>query len=630
MVEAPPATLPVSIVAPIDCRPSTPKGPADQGNPEPLIINYPDEIPVPGSIPGSIVCSSMGSRTGSKTVPDSECGGSTIVQVGTTRAEERGSTKIWQSPANKSSQGEWARSTSKPSVTSGFSYSGGEGGSRKRTSSKHRILEAASRQQALAAIELNKDSRSHRFKVIMRLVLGTLQKYSLPLVLGVLVALVWNNVDEVAYHDVIDGEIIEGAALFGADLHGLSLHFIVNDIFMCFFFGLAIKEVTEALLPGGSLYPLRKAVNPLLATCGGVVGPVATYAISVALLFAAGSFDGQTCVSATASDGHRRLAGSSGTPVGPAEPCTLSSLLRGWGVPTATDISLAWMFALLVFGAGHPAINFLLLLAIVDDALGVLIIAIFYPDPNNPVQPEWLGLVVAAMVLAFVMRKLKVPSWPLFILICGPFSWLGLLKSHVHPALALVVVVPFMPASHALEAAEGQRDLGACDLGPKITEIPSTPPPHKSYQTMKTVLTFMTGMNEEEAPLHQFEHQLKLPVDLGMFFFGLANAGVRLGSVGGITASVGISLLFGKMLGIAGFSLLGVQLGFGLPDGLTVGSLFAMSAIAGVGLTVALFVANEAFVDIELQGQAKMGAVLSVAFGAVGWAIQRLSSRREE
>mmetsp|Transcript_87199 Transcript_87199/g.255205 ORF Transcript_87199/g.255205 Transcript_87199/m.255205 type:complete len:627 (-) Transcript_87199:188-2068(-) len=625
MVEAPPATLPVSIVAPIDCRPSTPKGPADQGNPEPLIINYPDEIPVPGSIPGSIVCSSMGSRTGSKTVPDSECGGSTIVQVGTTRAEERGSTKIWQSPANKSSQGEWARSTSKPSVTSGFSYSGGEGGSRKRTSSKHRILEAASRQQALAAIELNKDSRSHRFKVIMRLVLGTLQKYSLPLVLGVLVALVWNNVDEVAYHDVIDGEIIEGAALFGADLHGLSLHFIVNDIFMCFFFGLAIKEVTEALLPGGSLHPLRKAINPLLATLGGVVGPVASYAASVALLFAAGSFEGQACV---ATGGGRRLAGSSGTAVGPSEPCTLVDLLKGWGIPTATDISLAWMFALLVFGQGHPAINFLLLLAIVDDALGMVIIAVFYPDPNNPVKPAWLGLVAASMVLAFGLRKLKVPSWPLFILICGPFSWFGLIKAHVHPALALVFVVPFMPASHAVAASEDLCDLGACDLSPRIKELPSDP--SKAHlKKMRTVLTFISGASEEEAPLHQFEHHMKLPVDLGMFFFGLANAGVRLGSVGGITASVGISLLVGKTLGIALFSLLGMRLGFGLPDGLTVGNLFAMSAIAGVGLTVALFVANEAFVDPELRGQAKMGAVLSVACGGCGWAIQRLSSRQQ-
>ena len=81
------------------------------------------------------------------------------------------------------------------------------------------------------------------------------------------------------------------------------MHFLVNDIFMCFFFGLAIKEVTEALLstaaessrrflvfgalpceallPGGSLSPIRRATNPLMATLGGVVGPVAAYAPSL-------------------------------------------------------------------------------------------------------------------------------------------------------------------------------------------------------------------------------------------------------------------------------------------------------------------------------------------------------------
>ena len=64
-----------------------------------------------------------------------------------------------------------------------------------------------------------------------------------------------------------------------------SLHFLVNDIFMCFFFGLAIKEVTEALLPGGSLSPLRRATNPLMATLGGVLGPVAAYASRIQPLF---------------------------------------------------------------------------------------------------------------------------------------------------------------------------------------------------------------------------------------------------------------------------------------------------------------------------------------------------------
>ncbi len=90
-------------------------------------------------------------------------------------------------------------------------------------------------------------------------------------------------------------------------------------------------------------------------------------------------------------------------PVLDGEPAPLwgeGSLSRGWGIPTATDIALAWLVARAVFGKGHPAINFLLLLAVADDAIGLGIIAVFYGDPSNPARPEWLGLVAAGMAIA--------------------------------------------------------------------------------------------------------------------------------------------------------------------------------------------------------------------------------------
>jgi hypothetical protein len=127
----------------------------------------------------------------------------------------------------------------------------------------------------------------------------------------------------------------------------------------------------------------------------------------------------------------------------------------------------------------------------------------------------------------------------------------------------------------------------------------------------------------EEAPLHTMERHMKLPVDLGMFFFGLANAGVELGAVGGITTAILTALIVGKTLGIALFALAGVLFGFPLPPGITVVDLFAMAALGGVGLTVALFVSNEAFVDPGLRSQAKMGAVLSVASAGLAWSIRK-------
>ena len=97
------------------------------------------------------------------------------------------------------------------------------------------------------------------------------QKYSLPLLLGVVVALVFANAAPDAYSwvaglDHHGPHLSFSGGHFKLLGHALTLHFLVNDIFMVFFFGLAAKEVTEALLPGGALSPFKKAMSPLLAT----------------------------------------------------------------------------------------------------------------------------------------------------------------------------------------------------------------------------------------------------------------------------------------------------------------------------------------------------------------------------
>ena len=121
--------------------------------------------------------------------------------------------------------------------------------------------------------------------------------------------------------------------------------------------------------------------------------------------------------------------------------------MGGWGIPTATDIALAWLVARIVFGANHPAVSFLLLLAVADDGLGLGIIAIFYPDPVNPVQPVFLLLVLMAVVVSYVLRAFGQKGFWVYLLLGGIPSWLGLYLAHLHPALALVAVVPFMPTA---------------------------------------------------------------------------------------------------------------------------------------------------------------------------------------
>ena len=407
--------------------------------------------------------------------------------------------------------------------------------------------------------------------------ISLLQEFSIPLIAGVFAALLAANLAPEWYHSWFgaghgDGikEIPGHFTIFG---HYLTANFLINDIFMVFFFGIAAKEITEATLPGGSLNPLKKAINPLFATAGGVLGPVGFFFGALYLAFQAGLFP---------------------------EGTELAPLQKGWGIPTATDIALAWLVARAVFGKGHPAINFLLLLAVADDAVGLGIIAIFYGDPLHPAQPQWLGLVVAGMAVAFAMRKMNVKSWIPYIAVAGPLAWSGLILAYLHPALALVFIVPFLPGP--------KRDTGMFIADDEQDEAEDHGQPHG-----------------EHSPLHNFEHQLKLFVDFGLFFFALGNAGVLLGGIGPMTWIILGSLIIGKTVGITGTAWLGAKLGFPLPDRMGMRDVVMAGFVAALGLTVALFVSGAAFPDdAVMQGQAKMGALFSGFVGIAAVVLGRM------
>lgn len=375
--------------------------------------------------------------------------------------------------------------------------------------------------------------------------ISLLREFSIPLISGVLVALVWANLSPESYHH-FDHDPLVGP---------LSFHFLTNDIFMVLFFGIAAAEITQSCLPGGDLHPVNRAVNPLLATLGGVVGPVLVYL------------------------GLNALIGEPG-------------LARGWGIPTATDIALAWLVARIVFGDRHPAISFLLLLAIADDAIGLAIIAIFYPDPAHPAQPLWLLSTAAGMGTAYALRRFDVRGyWP-YLLAGGSLSWIGLFKAHLHPALSLVFIVPFLP-----------------------------------HPRRETLHIFEENPADQSA-MSRFEHEWKVVVDFGLFMFGLANAGVRFSSIGSVTWLVLASLVIGKSGGIYLMGRLGQRLGYPLPARVGTKELLLVGVIAGIGMTVALFVAGEAFSDPVIQGAAKMGALLSAVCAPLALALGRVMGIR--
>ena len=354
---------------------------------------------------------------------------------------------------------------------------------------------------------------------------------SLLMVFGAILALVWSNVDYASYERATH-----------------PLHFPINDIAMAFFFGLAMKEIIEATAPGGALHSLRRAALPVVAAVGGMAGPALFYVTqSVAL----------------------------GRP----------DVLRGWAIPCATDIAFSYLVIRLIFRPTHPAVPFLLLLAIADDALGLVLLAVFYP--SAPVQPlHFLALVGLACAVTWLLRTRRTRSfWP-YVIVGGGLSWTGFYLGGLHPALALVPVLPFVP--HAA------RDAG------------------------------LFVDDESRDPLTNFEHWWSTPVEFILFFFALTNAGVPLNGIGSVTWIVLASLLLGKPIGIGVATWIAERAGLRRAHGLGWRELVVVGIAAAIGFTVALFFATAAFEPGKTMDEAKLGAMFSVIAALVALVAARV------
>ncbi len=359
---------------------------------------------------------------------------------------------------------------------------------------------------------------------------------SLLLLAGTVAAVAWANIDHDSYDHLAH-----------------PLHFWVNDVGMVFFFALAAKEVFEATLPGGPLASPRRALSPLAAAVGGMIAPALIY-VGLATLR------------------------------GPAE------LARGWAIPCATDIAFSAMIARIIFPTGHPAVPFLLLLAIADDALGLIILAVFYP--SGGLSFTALGVLMTAAVLsALWLRRRQIRSfWP-YVLGPGVLSWAALYWGGFHPALALVPIVPFMP--------HGGRDQGL--FAPGEHRLPDT--------------------------LNRFEHWWATPVQFVLLLFGFANAGVPFAQIGPGTYYVVAALLLGKPAGIVLLSSVARLAGAHLPPGLRSGNLLVVGVAAGIGFTVSLFFATAAFPPGAALDETKMGALLSFIAAPIAIGLSRILPR---
>lgn len=389
--------------------------------------------------------------------------------------------------------------------------------------------------------------------------------YSLLLIAGAALALLWANTAPDSYHAFVDYPLIQNFLIGQAEYEGgtltrtLTVHFLINDVLMALFFAIAAKEVWEAVILNEGSLRGRRALTPLIATAGGMLGPVLVYlGLAVALGI-------------------------------------LPEVGRGWAIPTATDIAFSYLVGRVVFGAGHPAIRFLLLLAIADDAAGLVILAIFYP--TGELAPQWLLLSLGAAIAVFVLanwlpRRLdrgdqlrrhstrmrqRLSFWP--YLIAGALSWFGFQEAGIHPALGLLPIVPTIP--HA----------------------------DRAFGIFAEAEAYLTDL------LNWIEHRLQVPVQIILFFFGLANAGVEFSAIGAPTWLVLSGLIVGKPVGIFALGWFAARvLRLGLPEGMRMPDLVVVGCVAAIGFTVALFVASVAFPAGDIQDAAKMGALFS--FGA--------------
>ncbi|QZY29364.1 Na+/H+ antiporter NhaA [Nocardioides coralli] len=394
---------------------------------------------------------------------------------------------------------------------------------------------------------------------------------SVLLLAAALIALVWANSPLAESYDAFWHAHIK------LDLGVLtldeSLQHWVNDALMVIFFFVVGLEIKYEMVHGDLRDP-RTAALPIVAAIGGMVVPAAIYFVIV------GGGDG----------------------------------VSGWGIPMATDIAFAvGVLGLLGRRIPSAARLFLLTLAIVDDIGAIIVIAAFYTEDLNL---TWLAVAVGLLGVMVVMRLLRIWAiWAYTIL--GLMVWLATLESGVHATLAGVAIGLLTPAVALLDedVARGYAQRALADRHLDADEV------HR----MRFLLDESVSVVERlQTRLHPVSSYVVLPL------FALANAGVALG--GGVlgealesAVALGVSagLVIGKPVGILLAAFLAVRFGLGrLPQHTTWRMVAGLGAVAGIGFTVSLFIAQLSFPGNELlTGEAKVGilggSLLAAVLGVV-------------
>lgn len=390
-------------------------------------------------------------------------------------------------------------------------------------------------------------------------------------------ALLWANSSFHASYDALWHAPL--SVSFGQYTLSWDLHFWVNDILMTIFFLVAGMEIRREIYEG-ALSDLKQATLPVIAAIGGVCFPAVIYMALNA------------------------------------------DLVRhsGWAIPTATDIAFA-VGILALLGQSIPGnVRIVLLsLAIIDDVIAVIIIALFY---SNGLDPSGLIIAACGIGLVLLMQWLGLGAAWLYM-VPAAVLWFGLLKTGAHPSLAGVV-------------------LGL--LTPVLPARSSEPPLERIMRAVKTIRKQsgnkkpdMTVINHALRDIHNSNRDMIPPVTriqmalhpwvaFGVMpIFAFANAGVRFGDVsfsangaGFVLAGVALGLIVGKPAGVLLASFAAVKTGLcRLPPNVSWGGMVLVGLLAGIGFTMAIFVAMLAFDNPAYLSVAKIGVLLGSAVSGI-------------
>jgi Na+:H+ antiporter, NhaA family len=441
------------------------------------------------------------------------------------------------------------------------------------------------RQRRIGAAMTRSPSSSSRLPPVRERLLAPLERFlhveaasGIVLLAAAALALAWANSPSHASYEVLWHTPIE--LRIGDWLIAQPLHFWINEALMTIFFLVVGLEIRREMHEG-ALSSLPLAALPLAAAVGGITVP--------ALLYLALNTD----------------------------PATR----QGWAVPTATDIAFA-VGVLTLLGRRVPsALRVLLLaLAIIDDVVAILIIALVY---SSGIDILGVSVAGAGVLLVLAFQRMGVQSAWAYVF-PGAIVWFGLLQAGLHPTLAGVLLGLMTPVTTRsrdgilAEAAHALDELGERARGSSRDVKELVPPMQALARANRDLLPPVVRV---EMTLHAWVAFAVMPL------FALANAGVNFEGISWDAAGappvflgIVIGLVFGKPFGVLAAAFLAVRAGLCvLPPGVNWRGVALVGCLAGIGFTMAIFIANLAFAHDALLASAKLGVlVASGAAAAIG------------